>query len=184
ESAKPLVICTGGLSGTGKSMLARALAPLCAPSPGALIIRSDVERKIRFGVAEHDRLPAEAYRPEISAEIYRLTIDKAACIARAGYSVILDAVFARPDERAAAEAMAAETGAAFCGLFLTADLNTRLRRIGMRGADASDADAAVARGQEDFDLGAVNWEKIDAAGTPDDTLARANAAAARASAGP
>ena len=52
--AKPMVVCTGGLSGTGKSVLARALAPLLAPVPGALVFRSDVERKALYGVAEHD----------------------------------------------------------------------------------------------------------------------------------
>src|SRR5579863_1258650 len=62
--AKPLIVCIGGLSGTGKSLLAAALAPDLAPVPGALLLRSDVERKALYRIAEHDRLPAAAYRPE------------------------------------------------------------------------------------------------------------------------
>jgi uncharacterized protein len=54
---------------------------------------------------------------------------------------------------------------------LTADLNTRLKRIGGRGPDASDADAAVARQQETFALGEMAWIVIDASGPPTDTLA-------------
>jgi uncharacterized protein len=174
-SETPLVVCTGGLSGTGKSVLARGLAPVLGQPPGALVLRSDAERKAMFGLGETERLPAEAYRLEISAKLYAALYDKAGRIARAGYSVIVDAVFAKPSERAAIEAAAQEAGAKFLGLFLTADLATRLRRIGGRGPDASDADAAVAHMQEDFAIGDLNWTSVDASGTPDATLARARA---------
>jgi uncharacterized protein len=175
QPAKPVVVCTGGLSGTGKSVLARALAPLFKPLPGALVFRSDVERKALYNVAEHDKLPTEAYRPEVTEEIYRILIDKAARTARAGYSTVVDAVFAKADERAAIEAAAAAAaaGADFHGLFLVADLPTRLQRVGGRGPDASDADAAVARQQEEFDIGKVGWSTVDASGSPEDTLAKA-----------
>ncbi len=174
--ARPAIVCTGGLSGTGKSLLARALAPDIAPVPGALVFRSDIERKAFFGMAEHDRLPAEAYRPEVSETIYRSLIDKAARIARAGHSVIVDAVFARPEERAAIETAAAAAKADFRGLFLAADLRTRLDRVGSRGPDASDADAKVARMQNAFDIGKVTWTIVDASGSPEQTLAIARAA--------
>jgi len=139
-------------------------------------LRSDLERKALFGVAEYGRLPPQAYRPEVSDDVYRVLTDKAGRIARAGYSVIVDAVFARPQERAALEAAAAAAGAAFHGLFLTADLATRLRRVGARGPDASDADAAVAKSQEDYDIGSISWAKIDASGSAEATLAKARAA--------
>ena len=174
--AKPVIVCTGGLSGTGKTQLARSLAPDLAPVPGALILRSDVERKALFGVAENDRLPPAAYRPELSGTIYRLLNDKAARIARAGHSVIVDAVFAGPQERSAIEAEARDAGAAFRGLFLVADLDTRLKRIGTRQPDASDADAEVACQQEKFALGALTWAIVDASGPPEQTLAGARAA--------
>ena len=175
---KPAVICTGGLSGTGKSVLARSLAPMLRPSPGALVLRSDVERKIMFGVAEHERLPAEAYRSDVSANVYRTLQEKALRIARAGHSAVVDAVFAKPEERNAIEAAVAETGAGFSGLFLVADLKTRLERVGTRGPDASDANDKVARLQEDFPLGIMSWAVVDASGSPEATLAEACAALA------
>jgi hypothetical protein len=138
-------------------------------------LRSDAERKAMFGFGETERLPAEAYRPEVSAKLYAALNDKAGRIARAGYSVVVDAVFAKSSERAAIEATAQEAGARFCGFFLTADLATRLRRIGGRGPDASDADAAVAHLQEDFAIGHLNWTSVDASGTQDATLAGARA---------
>ena len=174
--AKPKVICTAGLSGTGKSLLARALAPALSPPPGALIFRSDAERKALYGVTAQQRLPADAYRLDVNEKVYRILTDKAERVARAGHCVILDAVFARPQERAAIEQAAAAAGADFHGLFLVAPLPTRLERVGRREADVSDADAAVTRAQEQFDLGTVTWTKIDASGSPDDTLAQARAA--------
>jgi hypothetical protein len=64
-------------------------------------------------------------------------------------------------------------------LFLTADLATRLARVGQRVLDASDADAAVVRQQESYRLGPVDWIEIDASGTPNQTLQRARAALGR-----
>ncbi|MGA8079995.1 MAG: DNA-binding protein, partial [Xanthobacteraceae bacterium] len=74
------------------------------------------------------------------------------------------------------EAAAAAAEVDFSGLFLVTNLETRLQRIGSRGPDASDADAAIARQQEEFDLSSLAWSKIDASGAPDQTLAKARAA--------
>jgi len=63
----------------------------------------------------------------------------------------------------------------FTGLFLTADLATRLTRIRQRRDDASDATRDVALKQENAAIGTVNWHAIDASGTPDQTLGRAQA---------
>ena len=65
---------------------------------------------------------------------------------------------------------------AFHGLFLTADLTTRLSRVGGRKGDASDADAAVAREQEHYDLGVLQWTPVDASGSPEQMLQCAKAA--------
>jgi predicted kinase len=72
--------------------------------------------------------------------------------------------------------VAAATGARFDGLFLVADLATRLERVGSRHNDASDAEATVVAQQQYYQLGEIDWTEVDASGTPDDTLARARAA--------
>ena len=176
EPATPMLLAIGGLSGTGKSLLARALAPELDPAPGALVLRSDVERKAWFGKIETERLPADAYAPEITAQVYAALAQKARRVVGAGFSAIVDAVFADPAERAAIRAAAEGTGAAFRGLFLTAELPIRLTRIGARSRDASDADAAIAREQESYALGEMDFAAVDASGTPEETLARAKAA--------
>jgi hypothetical protein len=173
----PRLVAIGGLSGTGKSLLARELAADILPAPGAVLLRSDVERKALFGVAETDRLPAEAYNVEATRKVYAALADKAQRVIAAGHSAIVDAVFAAAPERAAIEAIAG--GVRFSGLFLTADLPTRLERIGARRNDASDANATIAQQQEVYELGTLEWTRVDASGTPDDTLRHARAALAR-----
>ena len=169
--AKPRLIAIGGLSGTGKSLLARALATDVPPLPGAVVLRSDVERKALFEADETEQLPQEAYSGEVTRKVYAVLVEKARRVVAAGHSTIVDAVFAQPDERAAIEKVAG--GALFDGVFLTADLETRLARVGGRTGDASDADASIARQQEQIDVGRVKWSRVDASGTPEVTLIRA-----------
>jgi uncharacterized protein len=176
--AAPKLIAVGGLSGTGKSVLARTLAPDIAPAPGAVVLRTDVERKTLFGKDEHDKLPADAYSTDVTARVYAAVADKARRTVAAGHSVVVDAVFAKPQERAAIEQCAQALGVALHGMFLDADLTTRIDRVGARSRDASDADAAVAHAQESYDLGALDWTRVDASATPEDTLARARMAMA------
>jgi uncharacterized protein len=174
EPPSPRLIAVGGLSGTGKSVIARALAPELPPAPGAVVLRSDVVRKARFGLREDERLPQGAYALDVSAAVYASLAAQARRVITAGHSAIVDAVYARPHERTAIAA----AGAPFRGIFLTADLPTRVARVSARAADASDADAAVARVQEDYDLGTFDsaWTTIDASGAPEDTLAKVKAA--------
>lgn len=173
---RPVIVSVGGLSGTGKSLLAQSLAPALTPAPGALVFRSDVERKTFYGLAENQRLPDEAYRPEITERIYREITDKAARVAKAGHSAIVDAVFAKAQERTAAETAAAALGVGFHGLFLIADLKTRLDRVGARERDASDADRSVVLKQQERSIEAVTWIRIDASGSPEQTFDKARAA--------
>jgi predicted kinase len=171
--APPQLIAVGGLSGTGKSLLARALAAEIAPAPGAVVLRSDIERKLLMGSDEHAKLPPDAYTPAINLRVYAGIIDKARRAVAAGHSAIVDAVFAAPPERVAVEQSAAVLGVPFRGLFLTADLATRRQRVGTRRGDASDADAAVVERQEAYDLGGLDWLSVDASGTPEQTLEHA-----------
>jgi aminoglycoside phosphotransferase family enzyme/predicted kinase len=166
----PQLIAVGGLSGTGKSVLARALAAHVPPLPGAVWLRSDVIRKQLFGKTETEKLPPEGYTAEVTARVYEALAARAARVVAAGHSVIADAVFARADERKQIEQAAPGM---FQGLFLTADLATRIARVGDRHGDASDADAKVVRAQEDYDLGDLTWTRVDASGTPEETLQKA-----------
>lgn len=166
----PRLIAVGGLSGTGKTALASALAPDVAPQPGAVVLRSDLVRKQMFGVEDTHRLPASAYTPDAAARVYDTLAQRARRVLAQGHSAIVDGVFAREDERDAIAALAHERNVPLNGLFLVADLATRQARIGSRQGDASDATQEVAAQQEHYNIGHVGWATIDASGPQEQTL--------------
>jgi predicted kinase len=166
-------MAVGGLSGTGKTTVAAGLAPALAPPPGALHLRSDIERKRLARVGELDRLPSAAYTPEASAQIYTRLHDLARRALAAGHSVLIDAVYVRPDERNAAAQIARDSQVAFTGVWLDLPLEERVRRVSARAGDASDATAEVARAQENDDPGEISWLRVDASGTAEEVARRA-----------
>jgi aminoglycoside phosphotransferase family enzyme/predicted kinase len=168
----PTLVAIGGLSGTGKTVLARALADAIEPPPGAVILRSDITRKEHFRVHETQRLPPIAYQPEANSIIYQNLTERAERILSQGHSVILDAVFAKPAERNSVAAIARKLSLPFIGLFLVSDLTSRLKRVGHRVGDASDATLDLVRHQETYDIGSLDWDVINASGTPQNTLQR------------
>ncbi|MFN4016700.1 MAG: AAA family ATPase [Reyranella sp.] len=159
QPAPPRLVAIGGLSGSGKTTLALKLAPGIGRAPGAVVVRTDVERKRQAGIPLEERMPAGSYSPEASARIYAACLARAERVLRAGHSVVLDAVFARPDERAAAEALARKVGVVFQGIWLDVPKSVAQQRVTDRKGDASDATASVVERQFGYDLGAIDWER-------------------------
>jgi uncharacterized protein len=166
----PTLVAVGGLSGTGKSVLARALAPAIPPHPGAVVLRTDVLRKQHFHIKETDRLPESAYQPEVTEKIYEILVERAARILVQGHSAVVDAVAAGEAERAEISGVARRLNHPFFGFFLVTDLATRRQRIGQRKADASDVTPEIAEVQEKYDIGAMDWAVVDASGAIEETL--------------
>jgi uncharacterized protein len=167
------LIAVGGLSGTGKTTVSSHLAPGVLPAPGAIHVRSDVERKRLFGVSPTTRLGAEAYRRDVTNQVYGVLCEKASAVLAAGHSVVVDAVFAEPAERQAIEACAKAHGAVFQGLWLQASSDTLVRRVDERRNDASDATVEIVEKQRSYDVGPVTWRVVSAEGRLDDTLVAA-----------
>jgi uncharacterized protein len=165
--ASPRLVALGGLSGTGKTTVARLVAPHLPPVPGAVHLRTDEIRKALLGADPLSRLPAEGYGPDLTRQVYdRLLADARTCLA-AGHSVILDATFLDPAQRQAARTLAADHPAVLA--WLTAPPATLLTRVAARRGDASDADEAVVRRQLARDPGPLDWTVIDASGMPEET---------------
>ncbi len=160
--AKGAVIAIGGLSGSGKSSVAAALAPLIGCAPGARVVNSDRIRKRLFGVPPTARLPQEAYASEVSAKVYGEIFDSAARTAALGWPVIVDAVFDRPEDREAIRTAAERAHAPFLGVWLDLDLARRAARVDARVNDVSDATRDVLEAQMEKATGAIEWRKVDA----------------------
>ena len=159
------LIAIGGLSGTGKSTLARCLGDEFGHPPGARILRSDVIRKRRAGVAPEVRLSEAYYGAEESAGVYRVLYRMVGAALGQGSAVIADAVFARPSERTAVGAITGPMELRFDGIWLVAGEADRIERVSARAADASDADATVARRQSTLNLGPIKeWHRLCSTG--------------------
>ena len=179
EEKEPRLVAVGGLSGTGKSTLAKEVAARLGGAAGALHLRTDVIRKRLFGAGPLDRLPDEAYAPGAGEKVYEEMCRLAREALGGGTSVVMDAVFAREEERRAAADLAAEKGISLEGLWLDAPasvLEARVAEREKRGDDPSDAGVEVLRKQLSYDLGEMTWRSVDASGTPEQALERAMAA--------
>lgn len=160
----PALCAVGGLSGSGKSTFARALAPLVGRSPGAVVLRTDEIRKRLWGAAPLERLPKAAYGSGITRRVYRRMLEEAEACLKAGQAVVLDGVFMRAAERDRAEALARRCGVPFAGAWLHAAPDVLKARVAARTNDASDADPRVLAMQLDQEPGEFSWTRIDAEG--------------------
>lgn len=162
EAPPARLIVVGGLSGTGKSTVARALAPALGAAPGAVILRSDVTRKRLMGAAETERLPPAGYTPEVTARVFDTLADKAARTLATGHTVVMDAVYGDPLQRAAIAEVAVRAGVAFDGFWLEAPPPVLEARVDARRGDASDATAEVVRLQLERIEAPAEWRRLDA----------------------
>lgn len=176
DPAPARLVAVGGLSGTGKSTLARGLAPALGGAPGAVVLRSDVIRKRLFGVAETEALPQEAYKPEVSRRVFAEIERLAAEVLAQGHAVIADAVYGEDWQRSGIAAVAGKAGVAFDGLWLEAPQRVLEERVDNRRGDASDATSAVVRAQAARIRPPAGWARVDAGGGRDAALVAAREA--------
>ena len=171
----PRVIAIGGLSGSGKTTLATALAPSLGRAPGAVHLRSDLERKAMMGVDETVRLPEASYTAESANAVYERVFTRAQAGLAAGHSVVVDAVFSTQAERCRIAEIARHAGASFDGLWLEASPDVLKSRVAQRVGDASDATPQVVERQLRQTHRPLEWQILPTIGAPGKIAAEAAA---------
>lgn len=178
---RPCLVLLCGLPGTGKSVLARALAE----RHGLTWIRSDAVRKELAGVGAATSARAGAdqgiYTPEFSQRTYAACLERAEAVWQDGGRALVDANFPSEERRLAFLQAAARDGVPARVLWLTVPPEVARERIAGRRGDASDADLHT------YELLRARFEapgpettralvRVDASSTPEVTLATAEAA--------
>lgn len=167
------LVAIGGLSGTGKSTVAAAIAGSIGPAPGARVLASDRIRKRLHGVSAETRLTQQAYQPEVSDQVYATLAHGAQTVLAVGHAVVADAVFEQPAQRDRIKRIACDAGVSFTGLWLQAHPDQLFARVSERHDDPSDATVAVVRAQLTHDTAAPDWISVEADGTIAATIRRA-----------
>ena len=148
---RPRLVLMCGLSGSGKTWLARRLAPVL----GAVHLRSDIERKRLAGLAPLARsaspVAAGLYAREMTVAVYARLAECATDALAGGYTTIVDATFAAAADRARFRALAAQLGLDLRIVYCHAPrrvLESRIHQRGRRADDPSEADLEVLHWQE------------------------------------
>ena len=133
--ARPFLVITSGLTGTGKSRLAEALAHDLDMS----LFQSDRVRKEICGVPPEEHRFAEfgkgIYTKEISQKTYQALLARARDDLHQGRPVILDAAYLNVGERREAERLAGELGVPFFILEVVCSREEVKRRLASRLLD-------------------------------------------------
>lgn len=139
----PTVIAVSGLSGTGKTALARALAT----EFGLRAVSSDAVRAAIFGSRKRPaQYGRDCYGEEAHRGVYRALLERGRQYLQAQGGVVLDATFGRVADRSAAQEMAREAGAAWRLLVCKAPpevVRDRLAHRAARRDGQSDADWSI-----------------------------------------
>ena len=141
---KGQLMIMSGLSGSGKTTVARAIAPQL----NAIHLRSDAIRKQLGAIPLDTPGGEELYTAEMTEKTYSRLLELAALLIAQGYKVILDAKFDRQVWRKQAKRLAMVEDVPFAIIHCQAALNTLSDRLKQRTRDISDATADLLEQQQ------------------------------------
>ena len=168
---RPTLLLIGGLMGTGKSTLARALQA----ELGWTLLASDTTRKqlaeLTPSEPQHDAYGKGLYTPAWNARVYQHMLDQAATLLAEGRSVLLDATFAQRTYRHAAAQEAALHGATLVFIECQCSREIALQRLAQRWQtrltqQPTNASAASDGRPELYDAQADSWQPFYAEEEP------------------
>lgn len=144
RSQKGRLILMSGVSGSGKSTVARQLARRW----GAIHIRSDAARKHLAGIPLEQTGGAELYTSPMNEKTYGRLLELGVLLANQGFPVILDAKYDRQVLRQNAIAQANQHDLPIQIIYCTAPDDVLRDRLSSRTNDVSDATADLLQQQK------------------------------------
>lgn len=149
---RPLVLAVGGLSGTGKTTLAAALAEAL----GAELLRTDVVRQEIFGTDSHDsQADGGIYSPEARERVYEELFRQTAALHADRLSIVIDGTFSTQEMLRKSQQLAVQPRSLFLAVECVCPPEVAHWRISKRltqGEDASEARPEI------HDLQRQRWE--------------------------
>lgn len=146
DQQRPCLIAMHGFSGSGKTSLSQQLLSRLP----AIRVRSDIERKRRYGLGETEgsgaALGEGIYEAHARTAIYDALAAATEISLRLGQNVIVDASFLDRESRQCFRALAQRLDADFVIVDVRAEPDELVRRVQLRqlgAGDASEADANV-----------------------------------------
>jgi uncharacterized protein len=133
------VMMMSGLSGSGKSTTARQIAQKL----GAIQLRSDAVRKHLGGVSLYEKGGADLYTAEMTQKTYDRLLTLGITLAYAGYTVILDGVYAHQAVRGRVIAEAQGHDLPIQIIHCDAPIEVLKERVRKRTGDIADATVEV-----------------------------------------
>jgi predicted kinase len=171
----PLLVCIGGLPGTGKTTAGLALLGHMAPD--TVFVCPDRTMLRLLGKPEGSAIESSDITPALHAAAVADMKDRTRQALTSGHCVVVPSAFVGEAMRQAFEAIAAETGADFRPFWLEAPipvLHNRAIRRQDAAKDPKSAFNASAVGTDkicpDLVEGTVTWPRIDAGQSPADVL--------------
>lgn len=133
-----------GLSGSGKSTVAKNIAR----KKGAIAIRSDAVRKHLAGISLNESGKETIYTREMTQKTYDRLLELGIMLAKAGFSIILDAKYDRFAHRQQAITQAKIHHLPIRIIYCTAPESVLRDRLNQRQGDVSDATADLIASQQ------------------------------------
>ncbi len=167
---KPVLIACGGLSGSGKSRIAREIGGLMNPAPGAVILRENVIKKQISGCPLNEPLDSTYTTPAVEKVVYDVLYQQAKSALSVGACVIVDALFYDPAQRQAVKQLAKDMDIPFIGLWMDAPLPVRAERVSIRKNKIDDTHLEKElESQLSLETGVIEWHQITTEQEKDDT---------------